>query len=436
MENGNQPFNLDLDRTGQSREEIRASIKSNIDLIEQVLTLTATDYFEERNVTNFIYDLEYSKNVEESIEAIEYGIESLVNHLKYLLSFNKKIGSIKYNENKYEVIERKKSQMLPNAFITTVSKSRSDEKESTLNLEFSKGSIAVPINEDNNHPCFQEIPENIAKLNCNFPLIGSEKYPFPMILNSKNFNVEIDRNGIFELDPVNMVIIEEAISQYKNFLSCFKDTPERDTFNLCKFDHLQNSDYKKKLVSQLDSIIMNEELIRTVTRNLLPIKDIEEEVQICVPNSKAEKFKERVWKLVSIIPNINIPEYQFIDGWRSVVNNDITLKSISEKELKNRTIQELADWLGEIDYIDWLNNYYQLLNDLLDKGFEEYYIPNSARVFSRPNELILTENLMPELIEIWTTINKSRLKRIVLSEIIVPEKFKDIMIKKSNGKNC
>lgn len=432
LENGNRPFILNLDRTGQSRGEIRASIKSNIDLIEQVLTLKATDYFEERNVTRFIYDLEYSKNVEESIEAIEYGIESLVNHLKYLLSFNKKIGSIKYNENKYEVIERKKSQMLPNAFITTVSKSGSDEKESILNLEFSKGSIAVPINEDNNHPCFQEIPENIAKLNCNFPLIGSEKYPFPMILNSKKFNVEIDRNGIFELDPVNMVIIEEAISQYKNFISYFKDTPERDTFNLCKFDHLQNSDYKKKLVSQLDSIIMNEELIKTATGNLLPIRDIEGEVQICVPNSKAEKFKERVWKLVSTIPNINIPEYQFIDGWRSVINNDITLKSISEKELKNKTIQELADWLGEIDHIDWLNNYYQLLNDLLDTGFEEYYIPNSASVFCRPNELILTENLMPELIEIWTTINKSRLKKIVLSEIIVPEKFKNLMIKKSN----
>ncbi len=113
LENGNRPFILNLDRIGQSRGEIRASIKSNIDLIEQVLTLKATDYFEERNVTRFIYDLEYSKNVEESIEAIEYGIESLVNHLKYLLVFNKKIGSIKYNENKYEVIERKKESNAP-----------------------------------------------------------------------------------------------------------------------------------------------------------------------------------------------------------------------------------------------------------------------------------------------------------------------------------
>lgn len=430
LENDNQCFDLHLDRTGQTRGEIRDSIRKNIDLIEQVLT--TADHFEERNTTSFIYNLEYSDNKEKSIEAINYGIESLISHIVYLLSFNREINSIKYNENKFEVIQRKEISSLSNSTIVTVLEGNTGNEKKVLNLNFSDGTIAVPLLKKSDCTCFGEISKDVARLYCSFPLIGSENYPFPVVLNSNKFNVEIDRDGIFESDSVNICIVEEAMSQYKRILSHFSVQPKRDTFNLCKFDRQQSSEYKKQLVSELDSIIMNEKLIKTNLEKILPIKDSEGKIQISIPNSKTGKYKESVWKLISQIPNINVPEYQYIDGWRSVINNDITLKSISEKELKNKTIQELADWLGEIDYIDWLNNYYQLLNDLLDKGFEECYIPNSTSVFCRPNELILTENLMPELIEIWTTINKSRLKKIVLSEITVPEKFKDIMIKKSN----
>lgn len=432
LENDNQSFDLYLDRTGQTRKEIRDSIRKNIDLIEQVLT--TDDHFQERNTTSFIYNLEYSDNKEKSIEAINYGIESLISHIVYLLSFNREINSIKYNGNKFEVIQRSKISSLSNTTIVTVLEGDTGNEQKVLNLNFPEGTIAVPLLKKSDCTCFGEISKDVARLFYSFPLIGSENYPFPVVLNSNKFNVEIDRDGIFESDSVNVCIVEEAMSQYKRILSHFSNQPIRDTFNLCKFDRQQSSEYKKQLVSELDSIIMNEKLIKTNSKKLLPIKDSEGEIQIFVPNSRMEKYKESVWKLISRIPNINVPEYQYIDGWRSVINNDITLKSISDKELKNKTIQELADWLGEIDYIDWLNNYYQLLNDLLDKGFEEYYIPNYSGVFRQSNELILTENIMPELIEIWTTINKSRFKRIVLSEIIVPEKFKEIMIKKSNEK--
>ena len=432
LENDNYPFDLNLDRSGKTREEIRESVKKNIELIEQVLA--KVDYFDERNTTSFIYDLEHSKNMEESIEAINSGIESLMNHLVYLLSFNEKIKSIKYNENKFTVSEQKRSTSIPDLSTITIFEKKTGEKQWVLKLDFSNGSIAMPLIKKNGNTCFGEISKNVARLCCNFPLIGSERYPFPVVLNSNNFNVELDRDGIFESDPINISIIDEAILSYKNMLSYPSVKAERNTFNLCKFNHQQNSEYKSQLANRLDSVIMSEKLIKTSSGAILTIKDFGGDVQIYVPNSKTEKLKEFVWTLFSRIPNINIPEYQYIEGWRDVINNEITLKGVSEKYFKNKNLQDFAEWAGEMDSVEWLNDYYQLLNDQLDKDFEEYFIPNTYGNFCRPNELILTDNVMPELIELWIMINGNLKKKIILSEIIVPEKFKEIIVKKSNEK--
>ncbi len=81
---------------------------------------------------------------------------------------------------------------------------------------------------------FLTISENMLKLFCNFSLIGSEEYSFPIIVNSDLFDVEIYRDAIRDGNADNKKIIEEAVSLYKILIDyCTDNVITRNEFNIC-----------------------------------------------------------------------------------------------------------------------------------------------------------------------------------------------------------
>ena len=181
-----------IDRTNGEYLEIRSKTEEMLRKLE-TLNCSTNEAMEKVNKTKFIYNL---KRTPESVAAVKQGIEDLIATLPYLLAFNKNIHSINYNG---EIYEREITNPIPspldkNIFSIKTSNVDNDTPQYILFLKRNNVTIACPVKYDfeNDLLSFLTISENMPKLFCNFPLIGSEEYSFPIIVNSDLFDVEID----------------------------------------------------------------------------------------------------------------------------------------------------------------------------------------------------------------------------------------------------
>src|SRR5699024_5163421 len=80
--------------------------------------------------------------------------------------------------------------------------------------------------------------ENIPKLFCDFPLIGTEDFHFPIIVNSFFFNPQTERDGIWLMgdnDPEvkeNKKILEQALVLYKDLVENIKCDSYKNIFHI------------------------------------------------------------------------------------------------------------------------------------------------------------------------------------------------------------
>ncbi len=426
LENEKTPFILEMDRSGNSAEEISRAIDVNIKVIEKVIDsdYVFTPYNKE---TTFSYDLNYAKDKEKAIEAIESGISSLEKHILCLLSFNEKLASISFNGKKYAVESREINGNIFNSEIIKIKEEFTKKEVTLITYNFEGGTLAIPLVIEDEELRFSEIAQDEARLYCNFPLLGTEQFPFPLILNSKDFSVEMDRDGIFEADQTNIKIIRDAIHAYEVFLDSFSSFPQTKLFNLCKFNRISTNDFTKNLIKRLDSIILKKKIVDVNDGTMSAILDSQEEKQIFVPKANKEDGSEQIWNLFSKIPNVKIPAYLHAEGWRDVINNNISIKDINTIHLKGNTLNDFKKWFGYDEVIDWLNNYYQYVDNLEERAFSEVVIPNRMGDFCNLSDLTLIDDVLPELLEIYLQINKPFYNKLVHEKIRVTDKMKSKM---------
>lgn len=430
LENTKQKFLLNLDRSGEDVPSIRKSIDDNMRMIENLET-TSSKTFSETNLTIFKYDLTNLSNKEKSVKSINDGIRSLEEHVFYLLGFNDKISSINCNGKKYVVKNKKSATKIPNCALVDIIEENSQTKISLIIADFKNGSVAAPMHIENGKLKFYKIDSSISKLFCNFPLIGTENYPFPIILNSGNFSVEIDRDGIFESDVRNIKIIENAIRTYENLLNYFSDVSKIDIFNICEFEKSQKTEYKKKVAQEVESIIFRKKLVSTHNDKLLSILDSHGDKQIFVPREKEERFEAKFWGLLSQIPSINIPKLEDCDGWKDIIDNNITVSDINNDYLKGKTIDGFKEWFGKNEIISWLNDYYHYVEDVGNKRINLFF-PNIEGVFLDLNKIKLVDQVIPELLDIFFLINPKVKNEIVYDGLKIPDSLKSYMFYYTN----
>lgn len=423
LEDTKQNFSLKLDRSGESIETLRNSIDENLRIIENLNNRDNVSQLA-TNRTIFSYDLASLVKKEGAIKAINEGIVSLENHVIYLLAFNDRISSIKCNGKKYSVKNRESSTTEPALSLIDIIEEQTQEVTSLVAFDFEDGTIAAPFKRGER---FLKIDSCSSRLFCNFPLVGTEDYPFPIILNSSKFNVEVDRDGIFESDLENIRIIDNSIKAYDRLLQLFCSKSEFELFNICGFERIQKTNYKKNLSRRLDSIIFNKELVLTNSGKMMSIWDSNEQKQIFVPKENTEGFEYQVWDLFSGIPSINIPIAEFSEGWRAIIENDITVSNIQNNYLKDSTIEKFKAWFGNEDAIKWLNNYYQYLANLGDKFTKNIVLPNAYGEFRSFKEIYLVDSVISELLAIYLSINPELDKNIIYSGVVIPNEFRSQM---------
>lgn len=97
-------------------------------------------------------------------------------------------------------------------------------------------------------------PDKIPKLFCNFPLVGTEEFCFPAIINCSKFDVERDRNGILEGNQENREYLERAVKLYGELLNIGCKNQWKSMYNLCHLSKSKDSTVQKHFRTEIVNI--------------------------------------------------------------------------------------------------------------------------------------------------------------------------------------
>ncbi|WP_066415298.1 sacsin N-terminal ATP-binding-like domain-containing protein [Sutcliffiella cohnii] len=413
-------MNFTIDRTNGDYLDIRRKTEEMLSKLE-ILNNSTNEAVEKINKTKFIYNI---NGTPESVAAVKQGGEDLIATLPYLLAFNQNINSINYNG---EIYERETTNSIPspldkNIFSIKTSNVDNNTPKYILCLKRNNVTIACPVTYDfgNKLLSFLTISENMQKLFCNFPLIGSEEYSFPIIVNSDRFDVEIDRNAIRDGNEENKKIIEEAVSLYKILIDyCTDNVNTRNEFNICLLKNRQYSGLQKYCYDEIKGYIEKKPLIPINTTSYdyerMSYLDESGRIQIHLPKAKKEYNDLLFWDLFTDGGYVNIPTRETFLGWRKVFGGNFYLKHFNSMFKEMNITDFNGHFKNELKTCEWLNRFYLLWVD--DEGMEEViisvFVPTQDKNFHLINNVFSDSNINGELKEILFALDSSYKKKLL-----------------------
>ncbi|AYV68689.1 hypothetical protein C2I06_18380 [Niallia circulans] len=403
-----------VDRSGENYSDIKNKTKIMLEQLELITksqeALQAT--YED---TKFIYSIE-DENIR---EAVEEGIVDLKESIPYVLAFNENINSITYNGNCYK--KGKEDISKKNDKLKVVRIDASDNNKELLILNKKNVTIGCAIERKDNKLYFLAIPSIMPKVFCEFPLIGTEEFSFPIIINSKLFEVERDRNAIRDSNPLNNELIKVAVSLYKELIDyCSNSNMTRNEFNICVLKPNVTSTIQTYSYKEIKEYIEKSAIIPIQGSERLAYKDNEGKFKIGIPKTKKNIHNNLFWDILSKNKGLKIPTKDTYLGWAAVFGGNVDF-SWMNNVLKDLNIETLMGWLEKDTlYSDWLNTFYSLW--ISDAGVEEVvesaFVPNQINEFVQFGNIYFDNNIDIELKEILTLLG-GKIKKQLLNQDIV-----------------
>lgn len=421
-------FRLRLDRSARDIEDIIISVNSSLNVLEQLDSEpTFDDYSDAEFNTSFKYLLDSN-----GVKIAQAGIKDLHMSLQFALIFlpNIKSVSITSEEISYEVL---KSTTIADDQISIAAVSKKIKNTSeTIHIASIKGqnvSIAVEIELVENEIWVKPFEPSIPKLFCDFPLIGTEDFNFPVIINSSSFNPNEPRNGIYLTDKddpkihENKSLFKEAIELYQRLVEIASTQRWQRIHLLAAINVPKQKDivsetwYRGEVLQPLRNFLLQTPLVDTEDGQRKSIKN-KEENNIFFPSASKKEIRGRIWKLThDLFPN-RLPKKDDVDTWYDIIWEDCysqTLEELTNDIHGKQKIETLQLSLGFEDsskVFNWLNDFYDLLNQDGDSAIsyvinDKYLvIPNQYGIFKKRSELFWDDGIEEIIKDVLSLLGK------------------------------
>ena len=413
-------FEFPLDRRGINTPQLMPKIEEAWSQFQHS-TKHLSIYDEHNFNTSFCYHLE---TVEQK-KIAKIGVEEFLKLIPFVLAFNPKIYSVEIIDNtsilsntlvfvnKQELL---KELILP---ITRIE----NEVETTLYILLAKNervAIATEIIKTTEGYSFANI-KDIPKLFCDFPLIGTENFHFPVIINSFYFNPQTERDGIWlkgkkdgedkEVDE-NQELLANAVNLFSGLISNTSKGDFFDFYNIAETRMPSTNDkyfddlwYKEQIQQPLRDIILNAKIVdlEYETTEKKSIKNVFFPSKIY-----SKEIRTKLWKYYYDLYPAIVCKQSHLHYWCDKSWEDWNKLDYSEligDVSKEQSIEKLSLKLNidEIKAFDWLNSVCKfILEDEINLALFEKsnLIPNKYGVFKRRSELYIDKIKDDGLIEI------------------------------------
>ncbi|MEY8327233.1 hypothetical protein AALB47_25580 [Lachnospiraceae bacterium 54-11] len=387
-------MNLLLDRSGTNYEDVSKAINNAFDELDNIDLAQDVSYNKSSGEITTSFTYVYDSQDLEVLEAANKGYEDWERTIPLVLAFAQNIRTVKFNDilveknilggstenlKTFNVVFSKSGQVYKNKFITVSS-----------NCEKKVDVACVSVWEENKWKL--EEMQNYPKLFCNFPLIGTEKFAFPIVINSKEFRVSQERNDIHENVIENRVILEQAIYLYENLIEAWMNAKPENFFHLCKIkEDTTRSAYLCEYEKKIKNVYKQAKIVTTVDKfgnTTLNSLYINEKKNVVIPYY--EKERNSFWQLFRFFFDKQIPREGEIEYWAEVCSeNVIDLSKLKKRIINNDKIKDDLERIGEEKYLEALNNLNKLCLDHNSQTF-----PYDMKLLNQRFEFVDISKLM------------------------------------------
>lgn len=442
-------FKIELNRRGETSEELIPAIKSELEKLDHIETFqTISDYHVQRKEDDKPTVFTYPLNDEQALDAAKVGIEDMSNTLPQTLIFiDDQIKQVKINDLikgiviNYERVRFEKSATNENIYFASI-KSISPEETRFNNFVIYRDDeidLAIEVGDfQNKRICLNE---DSPKLFRDFPLIGSEKFYFPFILNGTKFSPTEKRDNILLTDEKskkvlsNRGILEYAIEKSKHFAGWLIDEGYVDLSPVCQsrippamVEAEVLAWYKEKIQKNYRGHLLELKLVETSGANLTIREAIIPKV------SGGAEVNQKFWEVIStLFGTEKICKQEHLDKWHKFIGveseietwgDDIffSLEDLLSKTQEYGSLENLTLASEDTVKINWLNSVYQFLIDTKQTDYFKKYkiVLNRKGEFKDFDELYIEKegNIPDEFIAIYKLIESDWDDILVHRELI------------------
>lgn len=393
-------FEFPLDREGTTTTLLAPKVEATWTQFHQSAKRVITFDASQLN-TSFTYLL----TTERQRKTAQKGIEEFIRLMPFVLAFIPKIGKVTII-NGSQLVEIERQPHFTNGFIVQVSRTENNHTQN-IQIAISQDEIAAVALEI--EPLTNSVKElkEIPQIFCDFPLIGTEKFYFPVVVNSFYFNPQTERDGIWlkgDENPevrVNQAILMHAVSLYEDLIAKLSNLGVKELYHaavtkLPDVDekYFDTEWYKLKVQQDLRQVIVKIPLVDTVTHGRCAIED-SGGAYIDFPHHDTKKIRERLWLLGNKLngSTLMLPEKASIDFWDEIIWDKkyyLDLEQYAKFFSQwSKTIDDFSEVTGKDQNVfEWLNEFYNLvIDEEKTELFNQYeVVPNQNGNFKNVNE--------------------------------------------------
>lgn len=394
-------FQLVLDRSGQDLESIIDAVEEASKSVENLDDLPSHSNYEEGEFnTSFHYPLDDQTR----IEVAKKGLEDLGRCLPYALGFVPEINNLQVLPAQ-KAYQKTGSIMLDDLVeVSTITKNNQRSEIETFEIAtISKNftTIALPVHSSNGVIEILSIGDEVPRLFCDFPLVGTETFPFPIIINNPHFNPTEPRDGVLltgDENPTpkvkeNRAFLNEALELYFALLEYAAIKNWKNLYLLANIQSLRESHrwiskdwFNEQILKPIRGQLLKSSIVNTAFGGD-PVAILKEDDSkfIWFPTSTKHEVREKIWELAKYWFPKQIPQKSDIEHWYKLSWNEcgkLSVDQLAEFIEDKGNIQELAIVVEGRATIDWLNDFYEVLKKE-DKDYDT--IINNREIFPNQN---------------------------------------------------
>lgn len=401
-------FELYLDRSGTELDEIIAAVD---EAKKSTKSVDKQPYYKEYVAGAFNTAFRYELTDDTGKNVARAGLSDLDTCLPYTLVFVPQIESVDYPSHLVS-LQRPEAERADDEvqFLSIITAHTEKETKTSTLAVLSKGftAIAIPVEQTEEGVLVLPLKVDLPRLFCDFPLLGTELFPFPVVINNPTFNPTDARDGLFltqtqRADPPsdhNRAVIKEALSLY---LSLLKFASENAWRNLHLFavarpipaglTWVNQNWYRDEILKPMRDALLRTKIVRTAGNTMAPIQ-IDGKKYAWFPSGSTEEVRRGIWRCGSSWFPERLPAWTDVELWQDILWPEcgkLTLEQLASLIEAEGSIETLTAKLKGKDAYAWLNEFYATLKlsepDLLSIVAKKAIFPNQNGIFKKRDDL-------------------------------------------------